>query len=142
MSPLDLLITPAYAQAASTAAAPNPWLQLIPLILLFVVFWFLLIRPQQKKQKEHNAWLGQLKRGDELVSGDVEGAIRAFEQAARLEPAGSVMGLKWAEFKARTGAPDERPADARPPPGTPRYAASRTRDSRREPRRRRPPPPP
>jgi preprotein translocase subunit YajC len=41
---------------------------LLPLVLIFVVFYFLLIRPQQKKMKDHREMLGQLKRGDRVVT--------------------------------------------------------------------------
>lgn len=48
----------------------------IPLILMFVIFYFLLIRPQQKRQKEHKALLSNLKRGDDIVTaGGVMGRI-------------------------------------------------------------------
>jgi len=48
----------------------------IPLILMFVIFYFLLIRPQQKRQKEHKALLSNLKRGDEVVTaGGILGKI-------------------------------------------------------------------
>jgi preprotein translocase subunit YajC len=43
-------------------------MQMLPLILIFVVFYFLLIRPQQKKMKDHREMLGQLKRGDRVVT--------------------------------------------------------------------------
>ena len=56
--------SPRAGTAAGTAAAPNPWLQLVPLILLFVVFWFLLIRPQMKRQKEHRQMVDKLAKGD------------------------------------------------------------------------------
>ncbi len=50
----------------------------IPLILMFVIFYFLLIRPQQKRQKEHKALLAGLKRGDEVVTaGGLMGRITA-----------------------------------------------------------------
>ena len=76
MSPIDFLIPAAHAQAAAGAAQPNVWLQLIPLVLLFVVFWFLLIRPQMKRQKEHRQLVEKLARGDEVVtSGGVAGRI-------------------------------------------------------------------
>ena len=77
MSLLDALIPAAHAQAAAgAAAAPNPWLQLVPLILLFVVFWFLLIRPQMKRQKEHRQMVDKLAKGDEVVtSGGIAGRI-------------------------------------------------------------------
>ncbi len=48
----------------------------IPLILMFVIFYFLLIRPQQKRQKEHKALLANLKRGDDIITaGGVMGRI-------------------------------------------------------------------
>ena len=50
--------------------------QFIPLILIFVIFYFFLIRPQQKKIKDHKAMVGSLKRGDEVItSGGVLGRI-------------------------------------------------------------------
>tara|TARA_B100001123_G_scaffold326071_1_gene366638 strand:+ start:51 stop:335 length:285 start_codon:yes stop_codon:yes gene_type:complete len=50
--------------------------QFIPLILIFVIFYFFLIRPQQKKIKEHKAMVGALKRGDEVVtSGGIVGRV-------------------------------------------------------------------
>ena len=50
--------------------------QFIPLILIFVIFYFFLIRPQQKKVKEHKLMVGALKRGDEVItSGGVIGKI-------------------------------------------------------------------
>ena len=47
----------------------NALVQFLPLVLIFVVFYFLLIRPQQKKQKEHRAMLEALRRGDRIVTG-------------------------------------------------------------------------
>jgi len=65
-----MFISTAYAQAAGAAAAePNPLISLLPLVLIFVVFYFLLIRPQQKKVKEHKAMLEALRRGDKVVTG-------------------------------------------------------------------------
>ena len=50
--------------------------QFIPLILIFVIFYFFLIRPQQKKIKDHKAMVGALKRGDEVVtSGGIVGKV-------------------------------------------------------------------
>ena len=50
--------------------------QLIPLILIFVIFYFFLIRPQQKKVKEHRAMVESLKKGDKIVtSGGITGII-------------------------------------------------------------------
>ena len=56
----------AYAQSASQQ--PSMLASFIPLILIFLVFYFLLIRPQQKKQKEHKILLDSIKRGDEILT--------------------------------------------------------------------------
>jgi len=76
MNLLDFLISPAAAQAAGAGPAPNPLMSLLPLILLFVVFWFLLLRPQMKKAKEHRELVAKLQKGDEvLTSGGLAGRI-------------------------------------------------------------------
>ena len=57
----------------------------IPLILIFLIFYFLLIRPQQKKQKEHRLLLDAIKRGDEiLTSGGIVGKVTKGDLAERL----------------------------------------------------------
>lgn len=63
-----MLISPAYAQDAAAAGAAGIVMQLAPLILIFVVFYFLLIRPQQKRAKEHRTMLTALKRGDRIIT--------------------------------------------------------------------------
>ncbi len=63
-----MLISPAYAQAAGDAGAGG-MLQLLPLVLIFVVFYFLLIRPQQKKAKVHRTMVDAVKRGDKVITG-------------------------------------------------------------------------
>jgi preprotein translocase subunit YajC len=68
-----MLISAAYAQetAAPAAGAGGPDLitSLLPLVLIFVVFYFLMIRPQQKKMKEHRGMVANLRRGDRVVTG-------------------------------------------------------------------------
>lgn len=65
-----MLISPAYAQAAAGAAPGGDLVtQLLPLLLIFVVFYFLLIRPQQKKMKMHKEMLNSIRRGDRIVTG-------------------------------------------------------------------------
>jgi preprotein translocase subunit YajC len=61
-------ISPAYAQDAAVGGTGAVIMQLLPLILIFAVFYFLLIRPQQKKMKEHRAMLQALKRNDKVVT--------------------------------------------------------------------------
>lgn len=61
-----MFATPAYAQAAGGGAAAFG--QFVPLILIFVIMYVLLIRPQQKKAKEHAAMVEGLRRGDQVVT--------------------------------------------------------------------------
>jgi preprotein translocase subunit YajC len=63
-----MFVSTAYAQAADGGAAAG-LMSFLPLILIFVVFYFLLIRPQQKKLKEHKSMLEALRRGDRVVTG-------------------------------------------------------------------------
>lgn len=70
-----MFISPAYAQAAG-AAAPNPLLQLAPFILVFVFFYFLIIRPQNQARKKHQEMISNVKRGDVVVtSGGMIGKV-------------------------------------------------------------------
>ena len=57
-----------YAHAQVANQQPSMLASFIPLILIFLIFYFLLIRPQQKKQKEHKVLLDSIQRGDEILS--------------------------------------------------------------------------
>lgn len=58
---------------------PNPLMNLVPIVAIFAIFYFLLIRPQQKQQAEHDALLKNLKVGDKvLTSGGLYGSITGF----------------------------------------------------------------
>lgn len=71
-----MLVSPAFAQAAGGAPPGFDLISLLPLVLIFVVFYFLLIRPQQKKMKQHREMIGALKRGDRvLTSGGIIGTV-------------------------------------------------------------------
>lgn len=61
-----MFATPAYAQAAGGPG--GAFASFVPLILIFAIMYFLLIRPQQKKVKEHAAMVAALRRGDEVVT--------------------------------------------------------------------------
>ncbi|HLW27934.1 MAG TPA: preprotein translocase subunit YajC [Kiloniellales bacterium] len=70
-----MLISPAYAQAPG-AGGGDVLVSLLPIILIFVVFYFLLIRPQQKKVKQHRAMIEAVRRGDRIVtSGGIIGTV-------------------------------------------------------------------
>ena len=64
-----MLISAAYAQGTGSAGGGDFFVQIMPLLLIFVVFYFLLIRPQQKKMKAHRDMVGGLQRGDKVITG-------------------------------------------------------------------------
>jgi preprotein translocase subunit YajC len=71
-----MLMDIAYAQTAPGIGGPGQLLSFLPLVLIFVVFYFLLIRPQQKKAKQHQDMLGKLKKNDEVMtSGGIYGKV-------------------------------------------------------------------
>jgi preprotein translocase subunit YajC len=66
----------AYAQSVPGLGGPGQMLSFLPLVLIFVVFYFLLIRPQQKRTKQHQEMLGKLKKNDEVMtSGGIYGKV-------------------------------------------------------------------
>ncbi len=71
-----MFVTPAYAQAAGGAGGAGAIAQFIPLILIFVIMYFLILRPQQKRMKEQRNMIAELKRGDQVVTqGGIIGKI-------------------------------------------------------------------
>ena len=64
-----MLISPAYAQSLGFLGDSSSLMQMLPLVLIFVVFYFFLIRPQQSKAKQHRSMLDALRRGDRVVTG-------------------------------------------------------------------------
>ena len=77
------MISLAHAQTAGAAADPTGgFMQMLPMILMFVVLWFLMIRPQMKKAKEHKALIEALQKGDEVVTqGGMVGKITKVSDA-------------------------------------------------------------
>jgi preprotein translocase subunit YajC len=81
-----MFVTPAFAQAADAAAGTGSILgSLMPLFLMLPIFYFLLIRPQQKKAKEHKAMIDALRRGDQVLT---QGGILA--KVSKVNEDGSV----------------------------------------------------
>ena len=73
-----MFVTPAYAQAAGGAGGAAGLASFLPLILIFAIMYFLMIRPQQKRMKEHRAMVEALKKGDEVVTqGGLVGQVTA-----------------------------------------------------------------
>lgn len=79
-----MLATPAFAQAAGGAG--SAFTSFIPLILIFLIMYFLLIRPQQKKVKEHKAMVDALRRGDQVVTaGGLIGKVSKVKDEGEVE---------------------------------------------------------
>ncbi|WP_449042863.1 preprotein translocase subunit YajC [Paracoccus sp. (in: a-proteobacteria)] len=107
-----MLITPAFAQAAAPAAGGGAaFAQFIPLILVFAIMYFLIMRPQQKKMSQHRAMVAALKKGDNVITqGGIFGKVVAVRddevdveiaQGVRIRVVRSTI----AQVVDRTGAP-------------------------------------
>jgi len=80
-----MFATPAYAQAAGGGAA-GAFGSFIPLILIFAIMYFLLIRPQQKKAKDHQKMVEALRRGDQIVTqGGIIGKVTKVKDEGEVE---------------------------------------------------------
>ena len=82
----------AMGQGAAQGGSQSGFAAFVPLIIMFVIFYFLLIRPQQKKTKEHKEMINNLKKGDRVItSGGIYGTISSLDEAnATLEIAEKV----------------------------------------------------
>ncbi|MEY3953749.1 MAG: hypothetical protein RLZZ397_629 [Pseudomonadota bacterium] len=77
-----MFISNAYAQAAAGGDTTSSIMGLLPLLLMFVVLYFVMIRPQMKRQKEHKAMVEALSRGDEVVTaGGLAGKVTQVDEA-------------------------------------------------------------
>lgn len=102
---LDLLA------AGAAGAAPPAWLQFLPIVGMVAIFWFLIIRPQMRRQKDHQTKIAGIKKGDQVVtSGGIVGKVMRVDDAyADIEIA---QGVKVKVVKSTIG-------DIVPPGGTP-----------------------
>ena len=81
-----MFFTPAYAQAAGSGGFGSTFGSLIPLLLIFAIMYFIIIRPQQKKAKEHKQRVTELKRGDQvLTQGGIIGKITKVKDESEIE---------------------------------------------------------
>ena len=76
-----MFISNAYAQAPAAAADGSSLMSLLPLVLMFVVLYFIMIRPQMKRQKEHKSMVDALAKGDEVVTaGGLLGRVTSLSE--------------------------------------------------------------
>jgi preprotein translocase subunit YajC len=99
------------AAGAGAAAAPPAWISFLPIVGMIAIFWFLIIRPQMKRQKEHQVKVASMKKGDQVVTagGLVGKVVKVDEVYVELE-LGTNVRVK--AIKATIG-------DIIPPGGTP-----------------------
>ena len=81
------MITPAFAQGAPAGTSTDMIVQFVPFILIFVIMWFLIIRPQQRRAKEHQELIRNVRRGDTIVtSGGFNGKVtKVADEASEIE---------------------------------------------------------
>jgi preprotein translocase subunit YajC len=93
---LDLLA------AGAAGAGPPGWVQFLPIVGMIAIFWFLIIRPQMRRQKEHSAKIAAVKKGDQVVTGGglVAKVIKVDDHHVELELA---QGVRVKAVKATLG---------------------------------------
>ena len=104
---LDLFFSSAMAQEATTAAAgagqqPNPMMSFMPFVFIFIIFYFLMIKPQKKKLQEEAALLSNLSKGDEIFTkSGILGTIQGLtDKVITLEVAD---GIKFKVLRSQVG---------------------------------------
>lgn len=81
-----MLVTPAFAQAAPAAGGSDMLMSLLPFILIFVIMYFLILRPQQRRVKQHREMVKNLRRGDTVItSGGMIGKVTKVIDDDQLE---------------------------------------------------------
>ncbi|PZQ79713.1 MAG: preprotein translocase subunit YajC [Ancylobacter novellus] len=81
-----MLITPAYAQAAGAGGGTDMLMSLLPFVLIFVIMYFLILRPQQKKVKAHQELVKNIRRGDTVItSGGLIGKVARVVDDTEIE---------------------------------------------------------
>ena len=80
------MITPAFAQVPGAGGGTDMLIQLVPFLLIFVIMWFLIIRPQQRRAKAHQELIKNVRRGDTVVtSGGMIGKVSKVVDDAEIE---------------------------------------------------------
>jgi preprotein translocase subunit YajC len=86
------MIGTAYAQAAGAPGQGDTLMGLLPIVLMFVILYFLMIRPQMKKAKEHKSMIDALQKGDEVVAVGIVGkVVKIDDNYVGLEVASNVV---------------------------------------------------
>ena len=91
-----------FLAAGSAASGPPGWVQFLPIIGMVLIFWLLIIRPQMQKQKQHQARIAAVKKGDQVVTagGLLGKVIKVDDQYAEIEIA---QGVRVKAVKSTIG---------------------------------------
>ena len=116
MSIASLLATSQAASAAAPSAAGTGtdfFLQMVPLLLVFVIFYVLMIRPQQARAKQHQATLAAVKKGDEVITGGgIRGRVtRVMDDDVEVEIGQGVKVRVVKSTLSHVGTPSKKPAN-------------------------------
>ena len=76
-----------FLAAGAAGSAPPGWVQFLPIVGMIAIFWFLIIRPQMRRQKEHAAKIASVKKGDQVVTGGglIGKVVKVDDQYVELE---------------------------------------------------------
>jgi len=114
-----MFISPAFAQGADAVATGNPIMQFLPFVFIIVIFYFLLIRPQQKKAKDHQSMVTAVRRGDVVITaggmiGKVSKVIDDREVLVEIAEGVKVKVLKSTlqDIRSKTEPVDDKPASS------------------------------
>jgi preprotein translocase subunit YajC len=113
-----MFFPPAYAQSGGAGAGGFGFEQMLPFLLIFVVFYFLLIRPQQKKAKMHREMVSNLRRGDKVVTaGGLIGKVAKAPEGPEVEvELGEGMKVKVIRETISQVVTKSAPPEGSPPP--------------------------
>jgi preprotein translocase subunit YajC len=91
-----VFITPAYAQFGGAGGGADVFMSLVPFIFIFIIMWFLIIRPQQRRVKEHREMINNVRRGDTIVTsgGFVAKVTKVMDEATGEVEAEIADGVK------------------------------------------------
>lgn len=115
----------AYAMGQGSAQGGGGFSAFVPLILMFAIFYFLLIRPQQKKTKVHREMLGSLKKGDKIITGGgIHGRITGLSDATLTVEIADKVRVKVSRSNVsalnQPAAQPEPPKENKPEPNKPK----------------------
>ena len=109
-----MTITTTLAAAAAPSGGTSFFIQTIPLVLVFIIFWFLMIRPQQRRMREHQAQIAAVKKGDRVITGGglIGKVVKVTDTEVEIDLGQNVRVTAVKSTLTQVGAPDSaKPAN-------------------------------